>query len=556
MTIITEELVWEPPGPGFWEWQGSHVPGVPTPIFGELHQRTVEESIGRMFERYGVPLRSWSERFVNGRVYASLQPLVGKAGSAPPPRPLLWLAVRLHPEFRRRNKAAARALRDRVWRARTEEWRTTLRPRLRAANLALQSEDLSAMNDAALVDHVRRAHANLVAGALLHFDLHGDDMGPLGMFCASCRRWGIDPGEAIAPLAGHSPSTTAAVDALRRVHDAAVAAGWAPDGAGQPGTVEELRALGPEVAAALDDYSSEYGWRMVTGYDSLTVGELPDALVANVNASGVQRPAFDGDRAAAALRARVPESARADFDDRLTEARIALDLRDDNGPMTIQWPTGLLRRALLEAGRRLHARGALHTPEEAVELTLDEVLGAVTGRVELQADEIAARAETRRAASAIVPPATLGERDPEPDLSAFPPALAAVTEMAITAVSLLERSEGPRPSADGAIAVGLGVGDTTWTGRARVADSPEDALATIEPGDVLVVPFTTPAYNAVLAVAGAVVTEEGGALSHAAVLARELGIPGIIGAAGALGTIPDGARVEVDPTAGTVRLVA
>jgi phosphohistidine swiveling domain-containing protein len=60
----------------------------------------------------------------------------------------------------------------------------------------------------------------------------------------------------------------------------------------------------------------------------------------------------------------------------------------------------------------------------------------------------------------------------------------------------------------------------------------------------------------VLAVCGAVVTEEGGALAHAAVLARELGLPAVVGAAGALGTIPDGAQVEVDPGAGTVRLVS
>jgi len=60
------------------------------------------------------------------------------------------------------------------------------------------------------------------------------------------------------------------------------------------------------------------------------------------------------------------------------------------------------------------------------------------------------------------------------------------------------------------------------------------------PGDVLVVRFTTPAYNTVLMIAGAVVTTEGALLSHAAVMARELGIPAVIGAEGALEEIPDG----------------
>jgi rifampicin phosphotransferase len=78
----------------------------------------------------------------------------------------------------------------------------------------------------------------------------------------------------------------------------------------------------------------------------------------------------------------------------------------------------------------------------------------------------------------------------------------------------------------------------------------------LEPGDVLIVPFTTPSYNTVLSLAGAVVTTEGGPLCHAAVLARELGIPAVVGATGALRDIPDGALVEVDPVSGMVSVVS
>jgi pyruvate,water dikinase len=65
---------------------------------------------------------------------------------------------------------------------------------------------------------------------------------------------------------------------------------------------------------------------------------------------------------------------------------------------------------------------------------------------------------------------------------------------------------------------------------------------------------TSPAFNAVLSIAGAVVTANGGAMSHAAVLARELGIPAVVGAGAAL-DIPDGAMIEVDPVAGLVRVL-
>jgi pyruvate,water dikinase len=52
------------------------------------------------------------------------------------------------------------------------------------------------------------------------------------------------------------------------------------------------------------------------------------------------------------------------------------------------------------------------------------------------------------------------------------------------------------------------------------------------------------------------VVEEGGLLSHAAVIARELGLTAVIGASGAMATVPDGALVEVDPGAGRVRVLA
>jgi hypothetical protein len=67
---------------------------------------------------------------------------------------------------------------------------------------------------------------------------------------------------------------------------------------------------------------------------------------------------------------------------------------------------------------------------------------------------------------------------------------------------------------------GCGVGTTVYSGIARLANSPEEAVQLLGPGKVLVVPCTTPAYNMVIGMAGALVTSEGGAPSHAAVIAR------------------------------------
>jgi pyruvate,water dikinase len=138
-----------------------------------------------------------------------------------------------------------------------------------------------------------------------------------------------------------------------------------------------------------------------------------------------------------------------------------------------------------------------------------------------------------------------------PDTSVFPHGIRRVMNIILAAVSNLEAD----PNVASSDLRGLGIGSGVHRGIARVATDPDQVLETMEPGDVLVAPWTAPTYNAVLAIAGAVVVQEGGLLSHAAVMARELGIPAVIGCRGAMELIGDGDLVEVDAVAGEVRLV-
>jgi pyruvate,water dikinase len=101
----------------------------------------------------------------------------------------------------------------------------------------------------------------------------------------------------------------------------------------------------------------------------------------------------------------------------------------------------------------------------------------------------------------------------------------------------------------------MGIGTSAARGRAVVAFEPEDAIDRIEPGDILVTTTTTPAFGAVLPLLAGVVTTSGGALSHAAIVARELGIPAVVGLSNALARIADGVMIEIDPVAAEVRVV-
>jgi phosphohistidine swiveling domain-containing protein len=102
---------------------------------------------------------------------------------------------------------------------------------------------------------------------------------------------------------------------------------------------------------------------------------------------------------------------------------------------------------------------------------------------------------------------------------------------------------------------GVGIGAASYRGRACVVQDLMLAFDQVEPGDVLVAPFTGPSVNSLPPVVGALVVEEGGPLSHAAIVAREFGIAAVIGARDATRRIPHGAEVEVDPKQGLVRLL-
>ncbi|MFC4114223.1 PEP/pyruvate-binding domain-containing protein [Nonomuraea zeae] len=91
----------------------------------------------------------------------------------------------------------------------------------------------------------------------------------------------------------------------------------------------------------------------------------------------------------------------------------------------------------------------------------------------------------------------------------------------------------------------------TVTGSARIVRGPGD-FARVRPGDILVCPFTDPAWTPLLRIAGGVVTETGGVLSHAAIVAREQAIPAVLGIPNATSSLHDGTVITVDGTAGIV----
>ena len=99
------------------------------------------------------------------------------------------------------------------------------------------------------------------------------------------------------------------------------------------------------------------------------------------------------------------------------------------------------------------------------------------------------------------------------------------------------------------LSTGRAVGDRVGVGRARVVSGVQQ-LADVRPGDVIVAETTTPDWEPVMKLAAAIVTERGGRTCHAAIVARELGIPAVVGTGDATAAVPDGTEVAVSCAGG------
>ena len=543
-------VTWEAPGPGFWELDRSHFVGGETPLIQHIQAQAMPAGMRKVFAELGTPADTLDCGFVNGFMYTRLRPLLAADRPAKklPPRFVLRAVARFHPEFRRRTKAAEKARIERPWRKVVADWENGGRALIESRNLGIQKVDLSELDDPTLVEHVQEVVEHCRVSWEHHFWLHGYDLGPIGSYLAGCREWGIEPNDAIPLLEGASPSSVGPTHVLASLRKAVESTGQVPR------DLDEVRAISSEAANDLDRYLEYRGAMMISRYDidGVTLAEIPDVVLSTI-LNGVERAVGDGlQHRIEVIRARVPVAHQEDFDGRLEEARAAMNLRDDNGPTTAEWPLGLLRLAMLEVGRRMVAAGHAAQPADALELRPDEIsLATLTGKGP-SLEELHRRRDHRHYLASLDAPLSLGEPEPAPPLELLPKPLADVVRMVQIVIEQLgmggERSTGGL--------TGVGVGDRIVRGRACRADSPEQAIDRLRHGDVLVVPCTTPAYNAVLTLAAAVVTADGGPLSHAAVLARELGISAVVGARGALTEIPDGALIDVDPVVGEVRVVA
>jgi pyruvate,water dikinase len=202
-----------------------------------------------------------------------------------------------------------------------------------------------------------------------------------------------------------------------------------------------------------------------------------------------------------------------------------------------------VRRLFLECGRRLTEAGAFERPDDVFYLTLEELRTALQGKSsgDWRGAVAERRAEVQRFGTVTAPLALGTDYGPPPDdaMSRFFGKFFGGPPRTATAPDVFQGNAGSPGKAHG---------------RAKVIRSLSEA-AKLMPGDVLVAETTAPPWTPMFATAAAIVTDTGGILSHAAVVAREYRVPAVVGAGRATATIRDGDLLEVDGDSGVVRIV-
>ena len=540
----TADLQFDAPGPGTWERDLVHFPRPASTYWIDTHPAAFRAGTEAMFRHYGLLLHRIEMAYPDGYAYSAKVPVSEE-------------------EIPERFARAGEALEERAWRGQLQEWDDEAKPAAIRTHRDIQAVDPDTLSDEQLADYLLRCRDHHARMITQHMRFTASAVIPVGDLMAHLTEWtAVPPAELLSLMRGASPVSAGVSDELQRLlgaleeNDEARSILESDRESGE--VLDELRSRSDEVGKSLDDYLELVGYRLLDGFDiaGRYALEMPDSLLRAIRSA---KPGGDSDNddleaREAAVRAQVPAEHQAEFDDLLGEARLMYRLRDERGVFSDIWASGLMRRCAMSAGRRLADKGRLLDAQHIVDATAEEMAAMVTGADGPSAEEVAERFRIRTSRTGAEAPPFLGDPPtPPPDVSGLPPAEARLMSAMGVALGALFGSSAEEHGEN--TLRGLAASAGIYEGTARRVGGPEEFDRIVE-GDVLVTESTTEAFNILLPLLGAIVTDAGGLLSHSAIVSREYGIPGVVGTRDATRMISDGARVRVDGDAGEVTLLS
>ena len=359
------------------------------------------------------------------------------------------------------------------------------------------------------------------------------------------RNMSIEAGEAIWDLSQKYKDHAGITTPLRTMSTNATLSSFADTDSGR----EFLRAL----RDLLDRYGHRSDGVLEVGHPSWT--EDPSTVLNMIK--DYMRPdskdprdshgrlAAEREAAVAATRERLagyPEPVRGQFEFLLSAAQAGGRIQEDHNFWLDQQSLHFMRQMFLEFGRRLVRAGNLDAAADIFYLVPDQIRASLKKGEDFRSVVSSATEEMAKFGAFRPPPLVGTDYGPPP------------SNLVTVAIGKFFGAPPQPPAPDGTI-TGTPISSGTVIGTAKVVIRLTDA-GKLNKGDILVAATTAPPWTPLFAIAGGIVTDTGGPLSHCGIVAREYGIPCVGGTGGATSIIRDGQTIEVNGDAGTVRILS
>jgi rifampicin phosphotransferase len=554
---------------GYWTKELEHFPPPVSLMTWSIHQPNLRMATQAACEQFGLLFESLDIEYRAGEIYEGEVPIGGKeAEGAPPPWWLLGVLVRVIPEMRRRMRLAREAIRSDLEGQILSRWETEWAPEVEAAAANLRSVEMETLSDAALSTHIDSLRAFTKRAFYIHFQLAFPCILPVARLVKLGEElFGWDEHQTLRLVYGTSHGTSAGSRDLDRIAALIRANPVATETFDDQGlTLDRLGHECPEIASEIKRHLETHGIRMIQNdiagatyleMPSLTLQFLRDRLSDELarkalTADAIAQQAMDEART---LLATQSEQNSERFDRALERAAQAYAARDSISHPTLGHPWALIRFGLLEAGQRLRDRGVLRTRDDIFYCTFEEAQAALRGKTTAELGEIAHRRRMEALWTVANPgPDSFGTDHGMPDVRGLPKEAREIHEDLIWA---MQRVRAPRQTSstdDGGGVSGVPASPGRYQGTVRVIHN-EQEFHRLQAGDVLVCPSTSSSWAVLFGTAGALVTDQGGSLSHPAIIAREHGIPAVVATVNGTERLKEGQIVIVDGSTGRVEPV-
>ncbi len=556
------ELKFEPPSAGIWQVDGLHTPKPITAMKAATYMQ-IPLGMKAGMARYGMLSMGIELAILHRFVYATPAFLVTRPpGDDAYSKQCFLDQVAANPEIKERLARADQMLATKAWRSDREHWDAVGRPWMMGITLRLTDEDPADMNDEALHHHIGECQHHLANSMHYHHILNLVAGLPRAMLFYRTSEWlNVDPHQLEPLMIGSSPISAGDEPELRTLvaaieADAGVVAAVQSDKDAADLHLE-LYSMQNEIGSQYREFVRVVGYRTLDGWEPMNpyILETPGLLIEKVRHGLTHDYAEMDPEFVKSIKDQVPEEEQTNFDELLKDARDNSRIRDERDIYCNVPISGVLRRGVIEAGKRAAERGLIDHVEHMTEATLAEVGDLLLRNRDDLGKELADRHEYRNLYSIDDIPAAIGTGPmPMPVDPDWLPGAARLFHKTLQSTQVMQSGVDEEQPPEAEVLKGRPVSPGVYEGIARVVREAEE-IDSIQQGEVLVTRSTNPAFNVILPRLGALVTEYGGVLSHAAIVSREFGLPGIVGCKKVTQRIQTGDRLKVDGDSGELTIL-